>query len=159
MKPFHVFAAAVPLFLAMAPAMPAQVEPNVVADPLSLQHALQAKGYQALVSKDNDGDPMITSSSGGAKFLVLFFGCTNHEKCTNVEFYAGFEKTRMVVDDMNDWNRKKRFSRAYIDKDGDPCIEADLDLDVGGMSRALFEDNLDTWSSALGEFNTKVYAK
>ena len=63
----------------------------------------------------------------------------------------------MTIGDMNEWNKAHRFSRAYIDKDGDPCIEGDLDLDSGGMSRALFLDNLETWGSLVGSFKAKVY--
>ena len=48
------------------------------------------------------------------------------------------------------------FSRAYIDMDGDPCIEADVDLDSGGMPRALFLDNLDTWRSLVGALKAKA---
>lgn len=32
---------------------------------------------------------------------------------------------------INDWNRSKRFSRAYIDRDGDAVLESDLDVSMG----------------------------
>ncbi len=145
--------------LSIATASGANAQSMVTADPASIQSALQSKGYRAEISKDGTGDPMITSGAGGASFRVLFYGCTNHVKCTNIQFYAGFTDTKMTVGDMNEWNKGKRFSRAYIDKDGDPCIEVDIDLDDGGMSRALFLDNVDTWSTLLGAFKTRVYTK
>jgi hypothetical protein len=157
MKPIHSLAAAAALSLTLAAAAPAQAQSLITPDPVAIQSILQSKGYRAELSKDNSGDPMITSGVGGAKFLVLFYGCTNHVKCTTIQFYAGFEGTKMTVGDMNEWNKAHRFSRAYIDKDGDPCIEGDLDLDSGGMPRALFLDNLDTWGSLVGSFKAKVY--
>src|SRR3569623_1025485 len=157
MKPIHSLAAAAALSLTMAAAAPAQAQSLVTPDPIQIQSILQSNGYRAEISKDKSGDPMITSGVGGAKFLVLFYGCTNHVKCTTIQFYAGFEGTKMTVGDMNEWNKAHRFSRAYIDKDGDPCIEGDLDLDSGGMSRALFLDNLDTWGSLVGPNKAKVY--
>jgi len=145
--------------LSFAMAGPALAQSIVIADPATLQSVLQSKGYQAELSKDNSGDPLISSGVSGAKFHILFYGCTNHLKCTNIQFYAGFESTKATIDDMNEWNKAHRFNHAYIDKDGDPCIETDLDLDSGGMSRALFLDNLDTWSGLLGNFKTMVYGK
>jgi len=39
-----------------------------------------------------------------------------------------------------------------LDKDGDPMIKQDLDVDDGGVSRLLFEDNLEYWVLVLSEF-------
>jgi hypothetical protein len=57
---------------------------------------------------------------------------------------------------MNDWNKTKRFSRGYIDKDGDPVMEFDLDLDDGGMSEALFIDNVEFWEVSMGNFKKHI---
>lgn len=38
---------------------------------------------------------------------------------------------------INDWNRTKRFSRAYLDKDGDIVLEAEVDLEPGMSSEAI----------------------
>ncbi|MCW4461136.1 YbjN domain-containing protein [Sphingomonas sp. BT-65] len=75
-----------------------------------------------------------------------------------MQFYAGFSKTKMDAAKMNEWNRDKRWGRAYIDKEGDPVIEMDINMAPGGMERALFADSLDIWSKLLGEFRTRVFA-
>jgi hypothetical protein len=59
--------------------------------------------------------------------------------------------TRATLKDMNDWNRDKRYSRAYLDRDGDPVLESDLDLD-GGVTRARVKDFLRTYNEALRLF-------
>jgi hypothetical protein len=158
MKSIHKLVAAAALSFTTAIAVPAGAQSIITAEPATIQGLLQTKGYRAELSKDGAGDPMITSGVGGAKFAVLFYGCTNHLKCTSIQFYAGFKGTKATVGDMNEWNKAHRFSRAYIDKDGDPCIENDVDLDSGGLSRALFLDNLDTWGSLVGTFKAKVNA-
>lgn len=40
----------------------------------------------------------------------------------------------LSYEDMNEWNRTKRLSRAYLDADNDPVLEADL-LSNGGLSK------------------------
>ncbi|MEP6785411.1 MAG: YbjN domain-containing protein [Sphingomonadales bacterium] len=122
------------------------------ATPQSVVAALQAGGYKAVLSKDSSGDPRVESAASGSKFVVTFYGCTKNVACKTVTFYAGWSGGKATQDQINEWNMNRRFSRAYIDKDGDPVIEFDVDLDDGGMSQALFVDNLQFWESAMGGF-------
>ncbi|WP_024119306.1 YbjN domain-containing protein [Thermus thermophilus] len=49
--------------------------------------------------------------------------------------------------------RSKLFSRAYLDEDGDPVLEADLDLEGGvtnGAIRALLENFRDSMREFIG---------
>ena len=132
---------------------------NVAAtDPQSLVAALQGAGYKAALGKDNTGDPKITSATSGANFTINFYGCTKNVSCKTITFYAGWSGTKATVEMMNEWNKAKRFSRAYIDKDGDPVLELDVDLDDGGMSSALFIDNVEFWESVVGDFKKHIDA-
>lgn len=137
-------------------ASPAMAQQVAAANPDSVATALRAKGYQAELTKQSDGDPMIRSASSGAKFVILFMGCSNNHDCTTVQFYAGFKAEGSPATRMNEWNRTKRFARGYIDNEGDPVVEMDLDLDVGGMSTALFQANVDTWVSLLDSFRSHI---
>lgn len=121
-------------------------------DPQSIIAALQAGGYKAVLGKDGSGDPRIESAASGAKFVVTFYGCTKNVACKTVTLYAGWSGGKATSEQINEWNKNRRFSRAYIDKDGDPVIEFDIDLDDGGMSQALFIDNVQFWESAIGGF-------
>lgn len=76
--------------------------------------------------------------------VVLF----NYE--SNCQLYAGFT-TECSVKRVNEWNRTKRFSRAYIDDEGDPCIEADLDFD-GGVSRDALKEFIKTFRLSVRQF-------
>lgn len=129
----------------------------VVASADSVARVLRDKGYQAEITTDSSGDPLIRSSASGAKFMILFYGCEKGRDCTSIQFYAGFKSDgKMKVEKMNEWNRDHRFSRAYLDSVNDPCVEWDVNLDEGGVSPALFADDLENWSSVLGSFRDAI---
>jgi Putative bacterial sensory transduction regulator len=140
-------AAAVSAFTATA-----QAQMVTAQNPQSVVSALQNAGYKAELTTDGAGDPKIESGSSGNKFVVFFYGCTKNRDCTTLQFYAGWSGPKVSLEQINKWNNDKRFSRALLDKDGDPVIKQDLDLDDGGLSRLLFEDNLEYWVLVMNEF-------
>jgi hypothetical protein len=138
-------------------AMPAAAASVRAQDPESLVTAMRNAGYSAKLGTDKVGDPMITSDIGGTTFQVFFYNCTDHEECATVQFNAGFDlKTSPGLAPINEWNSKQRFGRAYIDKEGDPILQMDVDLDDGGLSPELFIDNLEFWASVLADFEKTV---
>ncbi len=128
-------------------------------NPQSVVAALQAGGYKAVLAKDANEDPRIESASSGAKFIINFYGCQNHLKCTSLTFFAGWTGLNVSMNQMNEWNKIRRFSRAYIDNDGDPILEFDIDLDDGGMSQELFINNVEYWDTSLASFKQHISAQ
>lgn len=62
----------------------------------------------------------------GGYRVVLF------NKTDDIQLYAVFtDGARASLKTINEWNRGRRFSRAYLDTDGDPVLEADLDFEGG----------------------------
>jgi hypothetical protein len=138
-------------------ALPAQAQMVRAQDPSSVQRALQAEGYTAKVTTDKDGDPLIESAYSGSQFEVYFYNCTNHKECATVQFHAGYDLSNgSSLQTINAWNKGKRFGRGYLDDENDPHVEMDVDLDDGGMSQALFVDNLEFWTSLLPQFESAV---
>lgn len=127
------------------------------ARPESVADVIRGKGFDVEITKDDEGDPLIRAEGKGYKFIVLFYGCTNGKDCQTITFYAGWAEGTSDVNKINDWNRTNRFGRAYIDKDEDPCIEFDVDLDDGGMSRILFEDNVEFWMTVMVQYSKFVF--
>lgn len=125
-------------------------------NPQSVAKVLQDAGYKAQMSKDNGGDPMITSGHSGKTFVVLFFGCEKNVKCTSIQFYTGYTGTKADPAKVNAWNDERRFGRGSIDKDGDLVVRMDVDLDMGGMSAALFKDHVDIWAVVMDKFAAQV---
>lgn len=146
--------AATAIALFAAPAAHAQMV--TAANPQSVIAALQSGGYKAALDKDSTGDPRIKSAATGSNFVVNFYGCEKNVRCKTLTFYAGWTGSKATIGDMNEWNKVKRFSRGYIDKDGDPVMEFDLDLDDGGMSSALFIDNVEFWEASMGAFKKHI---
>ena len=126
---------------------------QVTADVAQIAAILQKEGYQAKVAGEGS-DVRIDTAMGGYTMAVYFYGCDDKGKgCKSVQFYAGFNpKTNPTLQAMNDYARDNRWGRVYLDKDGDPVIEMDVDLEVGGMSEELFLDNIAYWDTIMGKF-------
>lgn len=73
------------------------------------------------------------------RFNVGRFKCVFFNKGDNFQLYSGFTDADVSVSDMNRWNRQKRFAKAYIDDDGDPCLEADFSLEGGTTMENMVE--------------------
>jgi hypothetical protein len=142
---------------AAAWAVPAQAEMVRAQDPGSLVRALQQGGYAAKLGTDKVGDPMITSGVAGTSFQIFFYNCTDHKQCATVTFHSGYDLTTSPgLERMNEWNRGKRFGRGYLDKEDDPILEMDVDLDDGGVAPLLFLDNIEFWASILADFEKHI---
>ena len=152
MKTGLILACAAGLGLAAPAAAEVQAQ-----DPQSVISAMQQAGYKAQLDIDGVGDPMIRSSESGSEFLVFFYNCTDNADCRTIQFNADYsEPNNATLEAMNAWNRDNRFGRAYLRDDGVARLEMDLDLDDGGISQALFEDNLEYWIIVMSDFAEHV---
>jgi hypothetical protein len=59
-------------------------------------------------------------------------------KGTSLQLYAGFHAKPSLIK-VNEWNQMTRFSRAYLDQEGDAIIEFDLDLESGWTREGIQE--------------------
>ena len=132
--------------------------PNVrPQDPSSVVRALQANNRAAKLGADAVGDPMITTSFNGTTYQLFFYNCTDHKACATVQFHSGYHlPAQLPLETVNEWNRSQRFGRAYLDKENDPILEMDVDLDDGGVAPLLFIDNVEFWESILPKFETHI---
>lgn len=69
----------------------------------------------------------------------------------SIQSYTGFKSKNATLHEVNEWNKKKRFSRAYLDNDGDLIIELDLDLS-GGISKERIIDFVRTVRTSVPAF-------
>lgn len=115
-----------------------------------------ASGYgSATLDTDSVGDPMITGRLDGTKYGIYFYGCNDGKNCRSIQFSAGWAGTKVTLADLDEWNRTTRFGKAYLDKDGDPRLEMDVNLD-GGVTRKNLDDVVDWWQVSLKGFKTRV---
>ncbi len=121
-------------------------------DPAMLAAIIQDLGYMAEIGVDNVGDPMITTEVEGYPTNIFFYGCTDGANCQTLQFSAGFEANGSVsMRDAAEFNRQKRWSNVYIDDEGNPRIEMDVNM-YGGVSKLNFEDTFDWWTVVMSSF-------
>ncbi|MGE0180202.1 MAG: YbjN domain-containing protein [Sphingomonas sp.] len=154
MKAKFVLAAAA----ALAWATPVTAQIITATNPNSIVQALQAGGYRAQLGRDSNGDPKIDTAAGGTNFIVYFFDCTNGRDCRAVQLHSSYEMdTVPALSRLNEWNRDHRYGRAFISGNNFPTMEMDINLDAGGgMSRALFLDNVELFTTLLPQFERMI---
>lgn len=140
---------------------PAVAEPLVKADAQQISAILQQSGYKAKVDKDSTGDPMIESGASGYIFYIYFYGCEKGANCTSLQFEASFDpgNRTITLEDINSYNVARRFGTGALDKNGDPVVRMDVDLEAGGMSKELFLDNFAFWETTVARFADMVFSK
>lgn len=150
--------AALAMIAGVTVALPAAAQMVRAQDPQTVLAAMKAGGYSdATLGKDSEGDPKISAKIDGTNFFVFFYNCTNHKACATVQLHAGYDLSKPIAfERINEWNRTQRFARAYVDKEGDPIIQMDIDLDDGGVSQLLFIDNLEFWATVVSGFEKHI---
>jgi hypothetical protein len=113
---------------------------------------LDAHGYQATLTTDGDGDPMIMGRADGLNFRVQTYDCNEQapRRCRSLQFVASFAlQHKATTDDfeaMNEYNQKKVYGRAFIDENGDAAIDMVVNL-AGGVMAANLMDQVGTWKT------------
>lgn len=116
---------------------------------------LQKAGYKAELTKDGGGDPLINSATDGTNFKVFFYDCEG-ERCKALQFSAGFDlKTALTPAAANKWNRENRYLKVYLDDDGDPYVQYDVNVNAGRTVEGL-SDDFEVWTGMLPEFTDYI---
>jgi hypothetical protein len=66
-----------------------------------------------------------------------------------------FNGKKVPLSRLNGWNRDKKFTRAYLDRDGDPVLDHSLEL-TGGVTEKNVKEWLKTFVFLLREFKKKI---
>ncbi len=156
-RSFQIISASFALFLLTAP-ISVRAQDLVMADnPAKIVEIARGFG-SAELEEASDGSPRIQARIDGIKYSVLFYGCDDDGKdCTTIQFWAFTSAPPNALMAVNNWNRDRRFGKAYIDSDGDVVIEMDVNL-LGGVTPKNLDDTFDWWRIVLGrageEFQT-----
>lgn len=128
---------------------------NVVA----MAAAVRSIDANARLSTPSGSNPRIEATYNGLKYLVFFMNCNDsHSNCKTVQFYMGFSDAKdHTLEQLNEWNKTKRFAKAYRDNEGDPVIEMDIDMDFSGIPQQNFVEYIRTWHSLMNQYNDWVH--
>jgi putative sensory transduction regulator len=111
-------------------------------------------GYQASIRHDNTAnDDFVGAVVKGINFGVWFYSCDNGGRCKDLQYSAGWSGTKIPLDKVNEWNRDKRYLRAYFARAGGLFAEYDIDISPGGTWEQL-DHSLDRWVDQIGDFKT-----
>lgn len=112
----------------------------------------------AELGKDSKGDPKITGRMDGNSYTVFFYGCQNGNNCDDIQFNAGWSKKGLSLEDLNNWNLKKRYGKVFIDSVGDPILQMTVNIDYG-VSRKNLEDSISWWKRSFSDFDKMLSDK
>ena len=150
-RTLQIIAAALALCLASAATVQARSIPDEGITLDEVAAWLSDKGLDAKVTDDGNGHKIVSSSLDGVKFGVYMFDCKG-DKCGSIQFAAGWPpNSKIAASRVNEWNRTKRWARAYLDPSNGLWLESDVDLTPGGTYE-LLDDNFATWKKTLDAF-------
>jgi hypothetical protein len=131
---------------------------NVVADVDQIAALLKKDGETLDIKSSKDGR-YIRVTGDGYDYSIITYGCDDKDaNCKSVQFYSGFNpRVNPTLEAMNSYARDNRWGRVYLDEEGDPAIEFDVDLEKGGMSEALFLDNVAYWEMIIDRYGDFVF--
>lgn len=116
-----------------------------------LKAILDDMGIEYQQDKDGAGDPTFTFKPGSYNLVLFVYG---KDEATgaygSLQMYVGFS-TKASLDEMNEWNAKRRFIRAYRSEAGGSRLESDLDLTGGVTVGAVktFVHKFQSWADAF----------
>lgn len=149
--------AAVPVAAPTAPAVPQPLatSPHPIPDGGLTQEDvvawLASGGYAATMVTGTDDNRHIEAWMQGVRFNIMTPGCPGG-RCPSLELLFGFPcHGKFAVSQLNEWNGKIRWCRAYYDSANDPWLTMDIPLWPGGTFEAL-NGQFAVWSDRLGRF-------
>lgn len=143
--------------LALAMASPANAELIDAKSPKVIATLIESHGWKVAIDAKAGESPVLKASRNGELFVVGFMNCTDGKNCKTLQFFMGFTDAKEVtLERLNEWNRDKRFARAYRDNEGDPVLAMDVDLDFGGLPRENVGELVNTWTGLMDSFRAFV---
>ncbi|MFO0870616.1 MAG: YbjN domain-containing protein [Pirellulales bacterium] len=106
-----------------------------------IERLMQQLGLQNVTEIDNN---TYRFEFDGVR-IVLF------NKGDTLRLYTEFSGTQIRLSRINEWNRVKRFVRAYLDEDDDAVLEGDLQL-TGGVTEQNVSEWIKTYQSLIRAF-------
>lgn len=134
----------------------AMAQEVVTAVPEVLAQLVRDEGYNAKLGIDGTGDPKIEGRVGQTEYSIFFYGCDAGKNCTSITFSAGYNLANGMTDAaVNDWHRRKRFTKVYLDDERDPFLQMDVNLDRG-VTAENFRDSFDLWRLLVEDFEEHI---
>ena len=116
-----------------------------------LEALLDARGIVTRRAQVPEGT-YLKFNVGSFKALILPYG--NSPDFSSLQFHIGF-KAQPDQQAVNRWNQENRFGRAFLDAEGDPNLQYDIDLEGGATEEVILEAQK-TFRTLVEDFNESV---
>ncbi len=138
----------------------ADSEMLTAADPARIADAVRFYGRPAALETDEAGEPTIATGFGGIAGRIWFYDCNEAgADCVGLQFQIGIgTRRKLTLDQVNEFNRGRRFATLSLDEEGDPILTHDLSMARPGISAASFRDTLQIFDAQAGELRQMVEA-
>jgi Putative bacterial sensory transduction regulator len=146
------------LTLAATPAM----AKNITADLDGIANLLRSKGNKIEIKGTGTDRYIFVTNPNAYTYSIDVMSCDDgtQKNCKSIQFHAGFTaETPVTLDGLHKYTRDHRFGRAFLDSDGQPAIQYDINLAEGGISEALLLDNVELWEVMIEIFGDFVFGK
>lgn len=116
-----------------------------------------AAAYGPAERRSDEDGIWIRNEIDGIVYTISMLNCDDAGgNCTTVQFRAWWNSEgQHSMEAMNQWNRDRRFSAAYLDNRNNATIEWDVNL-AGGVTAVNFDDSIQWWHTVLREFRDTV---
>ena len=135
----------------------ADEEANVIytISPQRMAEILQDMGYRATVETMSSGRSILRTRLGGRSVGVFFYG-DDPTNSTSIQLSVVFEGSQgCSLADLNGVNALRRFSKLYLDKDGDLTLEQDVIL-RGGVHLENLKAQVDLFEAAASSIEATL---
>lgn len=134
---------------------------NVSASLDEIANLLRSKGNKVEIKGTGDERYIWVANTDAYTYSIDVMSCDAGQKnCKSVQFHSGFTAEKPILPDaILQYTRDHRFGRAFLDSEGQPAIQLDINLAEGGLSEALFLDNVELWEAMIEIFGEFVFGK
>lgn len=132
------------------------------AQPAGLVLALMNAGYDAELTRDSTGDPLIRVKTASYPINLIFFGCSpgTRTECDSLQLVTGLDRSEAwSAEAALRITSEYRFIAVQLDSDGDPFFTWDIVTGRGGIPSAVFIDSVARFENAVALAAEQVFAK
>lgn len=121
------------------------------ADSTTLVEKMSLQDLNGFLSEEGFRPEIKNNGNCEFKLKGLIVQMFLYDDGTSVQFHCGWSNTNVTMEDVNKWNMEWRLAKAYLDVDGDPHLELDMDLD-GGITVQRLRNFMQNCSFFLDKF-------
>lgn len=137
------------LVLSSVPAADAQ-STRVVAQ-LTARDVVRLSGEENFKASINERGDVKVDFPGLSRYAFVKL----YRDGSSLQLYAYWVNTSATLRLVNTWNKEHRFSTAYLDDDGDPWLQSDIDLE-GGVTEAQVRKWLQLGDASFRAFERRL---